>query len=296
MEAAVEVVRQFNRAYTQRIGALETSFLGTGMPLGEARVLFEIGPAGTGVRELRARLGLDSGYLSRLLRELADDGLVVLAADRADARRRIARLTARGARAWRDLDRRSNRIAEQLLDGLSDRQRADLTTALARAYQLVRLATVAFEVVDPRSPAADAALRAYFAELDARFPGGFRPGDAGEAAAYTQPRGVFLLARSDDETIACGGWTRLDATTAEIKRMWVAPAWRGTGMGKRMLATLEDGARARRYKRVVLDTNSALAEAIAMYRASGYTEIERYNDNPYARLWFAKRLRKRSDA
>src|ERR1051325_6288564 len=98
--SAVGVVRQFNRAYTQRIGALETSFLGTGMPLGEARVLFEIGPGGIRVRELRARLGRGSGYLSRLLRELENGKLVSVVPDREDARLRIARLTARGRKAW----------------------------------------------------------------------------------------------------------------------------------------------------------------------------------------------------
>src|SRR5262245_29474494 len=175
--AAVEVVRRFNRAYTQRIGALASSFLGTGLPLGAARMLFEIGTGGIGVRELRARLGLDSGYTSRLLRELEHGGLVTVAPDRHDARRRIATLTARGRRRWNEIDGRSDALAGDLLDGLGERQRAQLVDALATAHRLVRLATVAFEVVDPRSPAAVAALEAYFAELDARFADGFEQGD-----------------------------------------------------------------------------------------------------------------------
>ena len=78
------VLRRFNRTYTQRIGALDESFLGTGRPLGPSRLLFEIGSgdgAGATVRELRDRLGLDSGYLSRLLRALETDGLVVVRPD-----------------------------------------------------------------------------------------------------------------------------------------------------------------------------------------------------------------------
>ena len=71
-----ETLRRFNRTYTQRIGALDESFLGLGMPLREARLVFEIGASGASVRELRDRLGLDSGYLSRMLRALEDRGLV----------------------------------------------------------------------------------------------------------------------------------------------------------------------------------------------------------------------------
>ncbi len=294
---AVAIVRAFNRTYTQRIGALETSFLGTGLPLGAARVLFEVGQGGIAIRDLRGRLGLDSGYLSRLLRELEHGGLVAVQADRADRRVRVVTLTARGRRLWQQLDRRSDAIAAQLLDGLTERQHTELTGALATAQRLVRLATLELAVVDPRSPAAVAALAAYFAELDRRFPGGFAaPEPTAEADAYEAPRGGFVLARCDVETAACGGWTRVDATTAEIKRMWVAPGWRGAGLGRRMLATLEDRAREHGFRRVILDTNPVLDEAIAMYRSAGYREIARYNDNPYAGLWFAKRLDRRRSA
>ena len=88
----------------------------------------------------------------------------------------------------------------------------------------------------------------------------------------------------------CGGLQQVDAATAEIKRMWIDPTRRGLGLGRRLLAHLEDVARERGYRRVVLDTNGALVEAIAMYRRAGYEAIERYNDNPYAQHWFAKAL------
>src|SRR4051794_18213864 len=108
--AQVDVVRRFNRAYTPRIGALDSSFLGSGLPLGAARVLFEVGVDGAAVRELRARLGLDSGYLSRLLRDLERAGLVRVAPHASDRRRRVATLTTAGRRKWRTLDRRSDEI------------------------------------------------------------------------------------------------------------------------------------------------------------------------------------------
>ena len=98
----VEQVRRFNRTVTERVGALNDHFLGTDRPLGEARLLWEIGLDGCEVRLLRARLGLDSGYVSRLLRALEADGLVEVAAGERDRRVRVARLTAAGrARARR---------------------------------------------------------------------------------------------------------------------------------------------------------------------------------------------------
>ena len=147
-------------------------------------------------------------------------------------------------------------------------------------------------VVDPASPVARWAMAQYFAELDARFPTGFDPGDALDEAAggCRPPHGVFLVAVVGDETAGCGGLQHVDDTTTEIKRMWISARHRGAGLGKRLLARLEaEGRRAGR-SRVVLDTNGVLTQAIAMYRSAGYEAIDRYNDNPYAEHWFAKDL------
>src|SRR5689334_4646666 len=142
MDADTSTLRRFNRTYTQRIGALDESFLGTGRPLGVTRLLFEIGYDGATVRALRDRLDLDSGYLTRLLRRLGDDGLVEVHPDPADRRRRVATLTAAGRKAWRDLDDRSEDLARAIVGPLTPRQRERLTEALATADLLVRAATV----------------------------------------------------------------------------------------------------------------------------------------------------------
>ena len=285
-------LRRFNRAWTQRVGVLHESFLGSGRPLGPARLLFEIGPDGAGVLALRRRLGLDSGYLSRLLRQLADEGLVEVVPDPADRRRRLATLTPRGLREWHELDDRSERLARDLVAPLSPSQRARLDEALATAELLVRAATLDLDVVPADSPEALAAVGSYFAELDQRFPGGFDPGDAltADVPTYSPPHGCFVVARDEDRVAACGGVQRLSADTAEIKRMWVHPDWRGAGLGSRMLRHLEDEAARRGHRRVRLDTNGVLSEAIAMYGGAGYRPIGRYNDNPYAQAWFEKAL------
>src|SRR5579859_7614579 len=97
-DPAVEQVRRFNRVVTERVGALNDRFLGGPRPLGEARLLWEVGLRGCEVRLLRSRLSLDSGYLSRLLRSLEATGLIKVAAGAGDQRVRVARLTAAGRR------------------------------------------------------------------------------------------------------------------------------------------------------------------------------------------------------
>lgn len=292
MSNVVATLRRFNRTHTQRIGALDDSFLGSGRPLGPARLLFEIGPDGAPVSQLRTRLGLDSGYASRLLRGLEDDGLVEVVPDPADGRRRDVRLTTGGQRAWTALDARSDRLARHLVAPLPSRQRERLAAALTTADLLLRAATVTFEPVPPDGDAARFAMRRYFDELDRRFPAGFDPGDALDdgATAFAPPGGRFVVAFGDGEPIACGGIQEIETSTGEIKRMWVHPDWRGAGLGRRMLDRLEHEAASLGLGRIILDTNETLVEAIAMYEGAGYQAIGRYNDNPYAGRWFAKTL------
>jgi DNA-binding MarR family transcriptional regulator len=286
------VLRRFNRTYTQRIGALDDSFLGLGLPLGAARLVFEIGTTGATVRELRDRLGLDSGYLARLLRRLEADGLVAVGPDPNDGRRRLVALTKRGRTTRNRLDVRSEQLAEGLLEPLTERQRQRLDEALATADLLVRAATVHLERVNPRSPFAVEAVHAYFAELDARFPTGFDAVGALEEDARTMGAddGAFVVATSDGQPVACGGVQAMAPGVGEIKRMWVRPDWRGAGLGSRLLRHLEHLACELGHRVVRLDTNGTLTEAIAMYERAGYRRITRYNDNPYAQAWFEKDL------
>lgn len=157
-------------------------------------------------------------------------------------------------------------------------------------------AGVTLRVVDPRSEPALAALSRYVAELDDRFDGGFDPGPGltDSLDQFDPPAGAFVIAEIDGELAGCAGLRALDASTAEIKRMWVDPACRGLGVGGRLLAEVERLAAENGAERVLLDTNDSLTEAIAMYRRRGYTEIPAYNDNPDARLWFSKPLQEKS--
>jgi DNA-binding MarR family transcriptional regulator/GNAT superfamily N-acetyltransferase len=285
-------VRRFNRTVTQRIGALNDAFLSRGRPLGQARVLWEIGPGGSDVRALRSRLDLDSGYVSRLLRSLEEDGLVAVERSGTDGRVRTARLTPRGLAERTVLDRRSDEAAAALLEPLSAGQRIRLVTAMAEVERLLVASAVHVARCDPRHLDARFCLRAYFAELKERFDGGFDPGlsISADDAELTPPAGLLLVATLHGEPVGCGALKFHDGAPAELKRMWIAPAARGLGLGRRLLASLETEAAASGARTVRLETNRALVEAIGLYRASGYHEVPAFNDEPYAHHWFEKAL------
>ena len=287
----VATLRRFNRSWSQRVGVLDESFLGSGRPLGPSRLLFELRTGGSGVRELRDRMDLDSGYLSRLLRQLEGEGLISVTPDPADGRRRIATLTKRGVAAQQDLDDRSDALAHGLVDVLSARQRVRLAECLDQADRLVRAATVSLDLVDPASESARTAVAAYFRELDQTFEGGFDT-TAGAADGQTLggSTGRFVVAVSDGVVVACGGLQTLSDDIGEIKRMWVHRDWRGLGLAGRIRRRLEREAAELGHQAVRLDTNSSLVDALAMYRAAGYIDIPRYNDNPYPDHWFEKRF------
>ena len=126
-------VRSFNRTVTQRIGALNDHFFGRGRPLGESRLLYEIGHSGAEIRHLRAQLELDSGYVSRLLRSLERQGLVQAEAGPKDGRVRRVTLTREGMTEVVELGRRSDAFAASVLAPLSAVQRARLVTQWARS-------------------------------------------------------------------------------------------------------------------------------------------------------------------
>jgi DNA-binding MarR family transcriptional regulator/GNAT superfamily N-acetyltransferase len=288
----VEQVRSFNRLVTQRVGALEDHFLSRDRPLGEARMLWEIGADGCDVRVLRSRLGLDSGYVSRLLRSLEADGLVSVEPSEHDRRVRTARLTRAGRAERKVLDRRADELARSLLEPLSDAQRERLVGAMGEVERLLTAALVEIDAVDPADHDAQACVRAYYAELGERFAAGFDPAlsISAELHELRPPVGLFLLARLRGEPVGCGALKFHGTKPAELKRMWVAGSARGLGIGRRLLQELERRAAEGGARVVRLETNETLAEAIALYRSAGYREVDPFNDEPYAHHWFEKRL------
>jgi DNA-binding MarR family transcriptional regulator/GNAT superfamily N-acetyltransferase len=289
---SIRTIRSFNRTVTERLGALSDRFLGRDRPLGEARLLWEIGTVGVEIRALRGRLGLDSGYVSRMLRSLQREGLVSVEVSPADRRVRLVRLTEAGLGERAELDRRSDDLASSFLAPLSEGQRERLVAAMAEVEHLLTASMVTLAVEDPSTPAARWCFQQYFAELNARFEAGFDPSlsISADANELTLPAGLLLIARLRQQPVGCGALKFHQGAPAELKRMWVAPSVRGLGLGRRILRELEGQARARGAAVVRLETNRTLAEAIALYRRNGYGEVPAFNDEPYAHHWFEKRL------
>jgi len=292
MLGQIHRVRSFNRSVTQTIGALHDDYLGRHRPLGESRILFEIGQQGATAIELRARLDLDSGYLSRLLRSLERQALVTTEPDSGDRRIRRARLTASGLRELAELNRRSDSLAQSILDPLNEAQRARLADAMAEVERLLSASAVRIDEVPPASSDAEYCLSHYFRELADRFESGFDPANslAPTLDGFAPPRGTFLVMRLHGEPVGCGGFKFDPPDAAYIKRMWISPAARGLGLGRRLLQELEQRAKALGYRKLRLETEKALTEAQHLYRGSGFREVPPFNDETYAHHWFEKAL------
>lgn len=282
-------VRRFNRAVTTEVGALDVSFLGRGRPLGAARVLNAIGHGCSDVAAIRDYLGLDSGLMSRLLRGLEDEGLIETVAHAEDARRRTARLTKQGRREFQAYEKLSDAQAEAMI--ARHPRRDDLLAAMDLVACALGRSRIAIEEMDPRCDTARFCLNEYYAELARRFEKGFdvalsRDPDAKD---MIRPRGAFLVAMSDGLPVGCVG-LKGGRAYAEVKRLWVAPSARGLGLARRLMEAIEATARDLAIKVLRLDTNRALPEALQLYRATGWTEIERFNDDPYPDYFFEKVL------
>jgi DNA-binding MarR family transcriptional regulator/GNAT superfamily N-acetyltransferase len=292
LEAEVAHVRSFNRVVTQRIGALDDRYLGSDRPLGQDRLMWEIGVAGCEVRSLRARLGLDAGHASRLLRALEGSGLVTVTPSPVDRRVRVARLTRRGRSELAALVRRSDELAASILDPLEPGDRHELITAMRTVKRLLTAGEIEIRRVDPAGADAQRCIAAYVAELNRRSADSYDParGVSAEPHEMTPPAGLFLVAYRHGDAVGCGGVKHHPRAPSEIKRMWVAESARGLGIARRLLAELEAEAIRSGASVASIETSATLVEAIALYRSVGYVEVAPFNDEPFADHWFEKRL------
>jgi GNAT superfamily N-acetyltransferase len=284
-------LRRFNRAVTREVGALETSYLGRGRPLGAARVLQLVRSEGTDIAEIRQRLDLDSGLLSRLLRSLEAESLLDLTTDPADRRRRIAKATPAGLAEQQAYEKLGFEKATQMLARAGARQGA-VIAAMDLIATVMLQDHVDLRDADPDEPAAIACLTAYY-QLLAEKIAGVTPDmltlPLPDAAKYRPPHGAFLIAWSDDLPVGCASLRPLEPGVAEVKRLWIDPVARGQGLARRLMRALESRARDMGFAHLKLDSNAALTEAIALYRSDGWTEIAPYTGFP-ANVWLGKRL------
>jgi len=170
-----------------------------------------------------------------------------------------------------------------------------------RAHALVAealaLDPTVIEPLPPSDPLAEAALHTFMEEMSSRWLG--RPATADDVAEGMRefpsddlepPEGLFLVAHRNGVAMGCAGLRTAGDGVGEVKRVWVSPASRRQGLGRRLMAEIERHARERGLRELRLDTRSDLVEARRLYESLGYREIEPFGDNPYAGHWFAKRL------
>ena len=133
--------------------------------------------------------------------------------------------------------------------------------------------------------------RAYFADIALRYPG-WSPDliPSADPAEVAPPTGAWIVVYLDDQPVGCGGVKRLDDTSAELKRIYLAAAARGHGLGRLLLAQLEQRARVIGYECLRLDTGDRQPEALGLFRSAGYEPVPDYNGNTWAAHWMQKRL------
>ena len=288
---AIARLRRFNRAVTREVGALDDSYLGRGRPLGAARVLQLISAQGTDVAAIRAKLALDSGLLSRLLRALEAEHLIRLVTDPADRRRRTAHLTPAGEAEMQAYNAIGYARAAETLSRAGNRQQALIDAMDLIATSLLR-DQLDIRDADATDPAAIACLDAYYQLLIQKIPSLTRDMltlPLSDPEAYRPPHGAFVIAWSDDLPVGTVSLRALDKTTVEVKRLWVDRSARGQGLARRLMQAIESRARSLGYSHLKLDTNAALTEALSLYRSDGWSDIPAYTSFP-ATHWLGKTL------
>jgi DNA-binding MarR family transcriptional regulator/GNAT superfamily N-acetyltransferase len=275
----VSAVRSFSRFYTSRIGVLEPGLLRTPHTLAEARVLYELAQSERlDVADLRRRMAIDAGHLSRLLARLERQGLVARERSSADGRRQIACLTPAGAKASATLDRRSAEETEARLAGLGTAERARLVAALAEVRRLL----------DPDGPPPSVVLRApragdlgwvvqrhgaLYAEeygWNAEFEALVARIVADFASLADPARDAAWIAELDGEPAGCVFCLRDDDRVAKLRLLLVEPRARGLGLGTRLVDECLAFARRAGYEEIALWTNDVLTDARRIYERAGF--------------------------
>jgi DNA-binding MarR family transcriptional regulator/N-acetylglutamate synthase-like GNAT family acetyltransferase len=282
-QGRVATVRSFNRFYTSVIGLLSGRLLETPYTLTEARVIFELAQSDvTDVPMLRQTLGLDAGYLSRVLGRLETRGLLRREQSKTDARRQRVRLTAGGRRAFRTLDGRSAAEVAGLLDKLTDEEQRALVSAMARIQQLLEGSRPPQALVlrPPHSGdfgwvvhrhgviyAQEYGWDETFEALVARIVADFVDHrDLKREAAW--------IAELDGDIVGCVFCAKKEESIAQLRLLLVEPRARGKGVGTRLCDQCVRFARSAGYERLMLWTNDVLEDARRIYERAGFELVE----------------------
>ena len=284
--SAVKAVRRFNRFFTRRVGVLDP-YLGSNLSLTDVRVLYELAHREAPVAsELARDLGLDGGYLSRVLRRFETAGWIERSASRQDARQNVLALTPSGRAAFEPLQQRSRDEAAALLAPLPPARQQELVAAMERIEALLEptsAAATATRVAVLRDPVPgdigwvvqqhgeiywreygwDSRFEALVADIAAQFLHKFQP-------AWER----CWVAELDGDRVGAVFVVRKSATTAQLRMLILSPKARGLGLGARLTDECIAFARAKGYKKMVLWTNSCLTAARGIYGKRGFKLVK----------------------
>lgn len=308
LDARIEAVRRFNRFYTRKIGVLQAGLLHSPFSLTEVRVLYELAhrerPTAT---ELGRELGLDAGYLSRMLRHFSAQGLVTRQRSPSDSRQHLLNLTPRGRKVFATLNARSQQEVRALLRDVSGADQSRLLEAMNTIQRLLHKTSNG----TGRATKPPFALRPH------------RPGDLGwvvhrHGALYAQEYGYderfealaaqivaefvqkfdpkcerFWIAEKDGEIVGSVMLVKKSATVAKLRLLLVEPAARGLGLGRRLISECISFARQAGYKKMTLWTQSELHAARHLYKQAGFQLVETrkhrdFGNTSVAEVWDLK--------
>jgi DNA-binding MarR family transcriptional regulator/GNAT superfamily N-acetyltransferase len=281
LEERVRAVRRFNRFYTRKIGVLKEGLLGSPLSLTEGRVLYELAQREqTTASELAQELGLDSGYLSRMLRTFAANGIVAKHASKSDRRQIVLTLTERGREMFATIDSRSRDEIAALLGVLTASHQAQLVAALARVERLLgepgKGAELAY-ILRPHQPGdmgwiihRHGALYAEEYGLDTTFEALVARIAAAFIESFDARRERCWIAERDGEIVGSVLLVSGDEDTAKLRLLFVEPKARRLGIGRRLVEECIGFARRAGYHKLTLWTNDVLISARRIYEANGF--------------------------
>jgi DNA-binding MarR family transcriptional regulator/GNAT superfamily N-acetyltransferase len=287
LETRVDAVRRFNRFFTRRIGVLHEGLLHSPYSLAEARIIFEVAHRDRALTasDLSRELGLDPGYLSRMLARLEQQGLIDKLRSETDARRRFLSLTPEGEEAFSLLDARSREEVVEMLGGLSEGDQLRLIEAM-RSIEGILGGGKGFKfsepfVLRPHEPgdmgwvvhrhgvlyAKEYGWDERFEALVARIVADFVDG-------YDPSKERCWIAEMGGEIVGCVFVVRASDTVAKLRLLLVEPEARGLGLGTRLVEECIRFARSRGYEKLTLWTNSVLGAARRIYEEHGFELVD----------------------
>ncbi len=279
-EERIGIVRQFNRFFTRQIGVLREGLLHSPYPLTDARILFELGQCNqVTASRLGRELGLDAGYLSRILARLEQQGLLDKVRSENDGRQLLVSLTAAGREAFALLDQRSREEVSEMLEDLSEEDQQRLLKAMQTIESVLSSGFKFSEpfVLRPHEPGDmgwvahrhgvlyaqeygwDEHFEALVAQIVAEFINNYNPG-----------RERCWIAEIDGEIIGSVFVVQSSETVAKLRLLLVEPKARGLGLGTRLVEECIRFAQRRGYQKLILWTNSILLEARHIYKKTGF--------------------------